>query len=150
MNSPVPSTSNPSSHVLTGDGLALGKTGRRYTFGTLPASALREKIRLAHPNLSGRAVTLRVNEALRDERSQRSVLVAATIAELANRNLLPDTVDLRRKTACIRFVKVTEAPKPSVEKAKAQAALAEDKLAKVLALLSAKGVSAEEIASAVS
>jgi hypothetical protein len=98
----LPSTSTP---ILGAKGRTLGT---RYFIGTESAKSLKETGKSL--GLRGNALKDYVNKALSDESAARAATVAATVSALASKGFVADTVDVRKSSAQIKFVK-PEAPK---------------------------------------
>lgn len=82
--------------------------GDRYFMGSLSAKQLRATGKaMGH---KGATLTEYVNAALRDEEANRSAMVAATVAALASKGFVADTVDVRKASATIKFIKPAPAP----------------------------------------
>lgn len=83
--------------------------GDRYFMGTVPASQLRATGKSL--GLKGVALKAYVDDALRNEEANRAAAVAATVSALASKGFVADTVDVRKASATIKFIK----PAPKVE-----------------------------------
>lgn len=127
-------------------------TGVTYAFtGDMSARELKDHFKLS--GLKGRQLTEKVNAALRDGAAQAEVKLSAAVAKLRQEGYQPDTATLRKNSAAIRFVKVT-APKPTKAESRAKAAEAKvasltDALSKLRDMLTARGLTPEEIAAVV-
>ena len=60
--------------------------------------------------LKGNALKAYVNDALSNEAAARAATIAATVSALNSKGFVADTVDVRKNSASIKFVK-PEAPK---------------------------------------
>ncbi|MHC1767410.1 MAG: hypothetical protein AB9869_24550 [Verrucomicrobiia bacterium] len=141
-NLPVPSLPSTSTDLVSSKGNVIG---RRYVFGSYSAAEL--KAVLKAQGHTGRKLTEKVNEALRNESAQRQVVLSATAAELFNRGYVPDIVDVKVKAAQIKWVKPA-ALKPGKSKGDAAATEANAKLVRLQMLLAKLGVSEGDIAAA--
>lgn len=101
----LPSTSTP---ILGAKGRTLGT---RYFIGTESAKNLKETGKSL--GLKGNALKNYVNKALSDESAARAATVAATVSALASAGFVGDTVDVRKSTAQIKFVKPEAQKGPS-------------------------------------
>lgn len=82
--------------------------GERYFMGSLSAKDLRATGK--EMGYKGAALTEYVNKALRDEEANRAAVVAATVSALASKGFVADTVDVRKASATIKFIKPAPAP----------------------------------------
>lgn len=98
----LPSTSAP---ILGAKGRQLGT---RYFVGSVSAKSLKETGKSM--GLRGNALKDYVNAALTDESAARAATIAATVSALNSKGFVADTVDVRKNSAQIKFVK-PEAPK---------------------------------------
>lgn len=127
-------------------------TGFKYGFtGDMSAREIKEHFRLA--GLKGRALTEKVNESLRSGEAQAEVKLAAALALLRQRRMIPDVATIRENSASIGFTKLA-AIKPTKAETRAKQAEAKvsaltDALGKLRAMLEAKGLTADEIAAVV-
>lgn len=138
-NLPVPALPSTSTDLVSSKGNVLG---RRYVFGSYSAAELKTVLRAQ--GHTGRKLTEKVNEALRNESAQRQVVLSATAAELFNRGYVPDIVDVKAKAAQIKWVKPA-APKPAKTVPNTEA---NEKLIKLQLLLAKLGVSEADVAAA--
>jgi hypothetical protein len=100
----LPSTSAP---IL---GFKGRNMGTRYFIGTACAKTLKETGKTL--GLKGNALKDYVNAALSDESAARAATVAATVSALASKGFVADTVDVRKNSAQIKFIKAEEVAKP--------------------------------------
>ena len=100
----LPSTSMP---ILGAKGRQLGT---RYFVGTACAKTLKATGKTL--GLKGSALKDYVNAALTDESAARAATVAATVSALASKGFVADTVDVRKNSAQIKFIKTEEVAKP--------------------------------------
>ena len=98
----LPSTSAP---ILGAKGRQLGT---RYFVGSVCAKDLKETGKGL--GLKGNALKAYVNDALSNEAAARAATIAATVSALNSKGFVADTVDVRKNSASIKFVK-PEAPK---------------------------------------
>jgi hypothetical protein len=82
----------------------------------------------------GKELTRKVNEALIDTVANRRVACAAAILELANQGQVPDSVEIRKKGATLRFVKADASQSEKDEAAYAAIVAAEEAKAKAEAV----------------
>lgn len=82
------------------------QVGTRYFIGTASASSLRETGKRL--GMKGSALKDYVNKALTDEAASRAAAVAATVSALSSKGFIADTVDVRKASASIRFLKPAE------------------------------------------
>ena len=130
---------------------ATGKTiGTRVFCGALSAAQIRQAGK--ESGLKGAALKRYVNEGLTNSESNRRVALAVATEGLFKAGFTPDVVDVKAKSATIKFTKV-EAVKPPTVSAAVKAA--EDKAAElarqlesIKAALMAKGATEEEVNSA--
>lgn len=84
--------------------------GTRYFVGTACAKTLKETGKTL--GLKGSALKDYVNAALSDEAAARAATVAATVSALSSKGFVADTVDVRKNSAQIKFIKADEVSKP--------------------------------------
>jgi hypothetical protein len=112
-NTAVVSASMPSTFVTRTN--KNGKTlGTSYYIGTMSAKELKESLKLQ--GYKGSELKDKVNESLKNEQSQRRVVLAGTIAALEEKGFTGMQVDVNKAgdSAKIIMVKVKETKKPTV------------------------------------
>lgn len=112
-SSAIATLPSSSSVIRSPKGKAIGD---RYFMGSVPASQLRATAKSL--GLKGAGLKAYVDKALRDEEASRAAAVAATVSALASKGFVADTVDVRKASATIKFIKpapVAPPPAPVVD-----------------------------------
>jgi hypothetical protein len=98
-------------------------SGERHFMGSIPGRDIAAAVKAQHPTLSSRKRSKLVNQALRDEQTQRLIMATAWVQDRAMKGFIPDTADTRKASATLRMIlpKTPKTPKPTKAEAKAAA-----------------------------